>query len=393
MASMIVNDALEIDFATSFNLVWNDRGSGASRDGSFYRPVVPSGFRALGHYAQGNYDSPTGAVMIVVKARNADALKEPVDYELVWKDTGSGADKDGAMWKPIPPQGYVAMGLVVTEGYNKPSLNEVVCVRVDLTGDASPGGLIWNDKGSGAEKDFACWDMIAPTSPSEGEGYVATGTFWGVDSHTQPVGHPCLHVLKLRLQVENTANTLPAPILHSYQKPSIYENDSFTSVLKLPFFAVKDPSLSDAQKAKDSPVYKLLRQDRYKLVFHSHNNTSTAQNPSISFTEGFEESESKSFTSTTGIEIGVEYGFTAALKGSMKISQSFSYCSTSVSTKSQSVQRTIPINVTPQTAVGAWVVESRYTLYRQNGSQVGTSIDCDVPNSIYYTQYPPVSIR
>jgi hypothetical protein len=387
---MILNDALEIDFATSFNLVWNDKGTGADRNGSFYRPVVPIGFRALGHYAQGNYDSPTGAVMIVVKARNADALKEPKDYELVWKDTGSGADKDGAIWKPIPPDGgYVAMGFVVTQGYNKPSLNEVVCVREQLTEKALPGGLIWNDKGSGADKDFSCWNMKAPTSPSEGEGYVATGTFWGVDSYTQPIGDSCLHVLKLRLQVENPTNNLPVPILHSYQEPSIYENDSFTSVLNLPFFAVKDTFLSDAQKAKDSPVYKLLRQDRYKLVFHSYNHTSIEQNPSISFTEGFEESESTSFTSTTGIEIGVEYGFTAALTGSIKISQSFSYSTTSVSTNSKSVTVTVPLKVPPQTAVGAWVVESRYTLYRQDGSQVGTSIDCGFSKTIKFAQYPP----
>jgi hypothetical protein len=44
-------DALDVAYATSFEWMWDDSGSGASYDGAFYRPVTMSdGFSALGHY-------------------------------------------------------------------------------------------------------------------------------------------------------------------------------------------------------------------------------------------------------------------------------------------------------------------------------------------------------
>ncbi len=48
----------------AFELVWNDGGSGARQDGSFYRPIRPAGYFALGHYGQGDYAAPDGTVAV-----------------------------------------------------------------------------------------------------------------------------------------------------------------------------------------------------------------------------------------------------------------------------------------------------------------------------------------
>ena len=155
--SAFANGALLVlDTTSHFRPVWNDKGSGADRDGAFYRPRLPEGFFSIGDYGQSNYNTPRRAV-VVVKAINDDPrdplLKPPVDYALIWKDTGSGASKDGSFWQPVPPDGYVCIGSVVQHGYSKPHRPDYRCLRYDQVERGEIAGLIWNDRGSGADRD------------------------------------------------------------------------------------------------------------------------------------------------------------------------------------------------------------------------------------------------
>ncbi|CAN6212107.1 unnamed protein product [Urochloa humidicola] len=56
-------------------------------------------------------------------------LAAPVDYTLVW----SSPDGAGHFWLPKAPEGYKAVGAVVTATSDKPSPDEVKCVRADFT--------------------------------------------------------------------------------------------------------------------------------------------------------------------------------------------------------------------------------------------------------------------
>jgi hypothetical protein len=96
-----------------FRLLYWDKGSGADMDGAFYRPIAGSHVFIFGDYCQGNYNDPTGSV-IGVTVQNDDPAN------------------------PIlkKPTGY---------------------------------SLVWSDKGSGADMDGSVWLPIAPT------GYVALG--------------------------------------------------------------------------------------------------------------------------------------------------------------------------------------------------------------------------
>ena len=126
---------LRITFTTQFALQWSDKGSGGKHDGAFWRPVAAgnlNGFYPLGDYGAGNYNDVNGqaavAVVSDINGASGDALRPPLDYELVWTDTGSGSSRDGSMWRPIPPSGYVALGLVCNNGYDKPALEIIRCV-------------------------------------------------------------------------------------------------------------------------------------------------------------------------------------------------------------------------------------------------------------------------
>jgi len=109
------DSAPTITFGTtsSYTLMYNDKGSGANLDGAFYRPTATDGFYILGDYAQGNYQPPSFP-SITIKVTNDD----PTNPVLA------------------PPLTYIQ---------------------------------VWNDKGSGADMDGSIWMPVPPS------GYVALG--------------------------------------------------------------------------------------------------------------------------------------------------------------------------------------------------------------------------
>ncbi|MEL7531649.1 MAG: Vps62-related protein [Bacteroidota bacterium] len=154
----ITTSALEIKVVSRFEAVYADNGTGADLDLSTWKPLVNSGFYALGHYAKEGYGAPN-AQMLSVRAIDPSAVRHPVDYRKVYGDHGTGGDQDGAFWEPIAPAGYVALGTVATRSYEKPSVKEVVCIRKDLVRRVSVGGQIWNDRGSGGDMDISLWNL------------------------------------------------------------------------------------------------------------------------------------------------------------------------------------------------------------------------------------------
>lgn len=180
---------LEIVDCSMFKLQWNDRGSGAAKDGAFWRPVK-SGYFAVGDLALGNYEEANGdRSALVIKDGVVGATRKPVDYKRVWIDAGSGASKQGSIWQPIPPQGYVAMGCVAQTGYNKPGPDAVRCVRKDLVTRGELSDAIWSDDGSGATEDVSVHEVRIVDRRS-----TAPETFVTNNKYSTPRSHSCAYV-------------------------------------------------------------------------------------------------------------------------------------------------------------------------------------------------------
>jgi len=189
MESLKSRKNLLINFTTEFHRIWDTRGSKSKKPGAFWRPTPPPdvlpGFFPLGDVAVSGNDNVNGKRVVAVVcegdpqsegATKGKALSRPDDYEQVWKDSGSGSRTDGSIWRPIPPDGYVALGLVCSNNHEKPSLNAVRCVRADLVIASGVGDVIWDDRGSGAEQNFSAWSTDPPAAAA-GEIYFAPGTF------------------------------------------------------------------------------------------------------------------------------------------------------------------------------------------------------------------------
>jgi len=142
--------ALELAYVDQCRLRWWDKGSGADFDGAFYRPVVPPGFHALAHYGQGDFGTPRGFTFAAHELKPG-ALAAPSGYQQIWNDRGSGADLDGSMWQPVCPAGYASLGVVAQAGYDTPALDDISCVREDLLLPGKVGNQIYNDRHSGGD--------------------------------------------------------------------------------------------------------------------------------------------------------------------------------------------------------------------------------------------------
>ena len=175
---------LMISSTSQYILAYDDKGSGAASDERTFPPLPGHSTYSTGsYYAHGNYNWPEGGTLIVKavndEGSNIPLLKPPIDYVLVWNDRGTGGRSDGAIWQPVAPDGYVALGAVADVGYSKPYINNYRCLRQDLVTPTQAGNLIWNDRGSGGDMDVELWRIPSDLGlfKAQGNYYPPTGDF------------------------------------------------------------------------------------------------------------------------------------------------------------------------------------------------------------------------
>ena len=71
----------------------------------------------------------------------------------------------------------MALGSVVQSGWNRPSLDDVRCVRKDLTKPGVVGDFIWNDDETGSRYYVGMWRVTIPDISLHEHAYLETGTF------------------------------------------------------------------------------------------------------------------------------------------------------------------------------------------------------------------------
>ncbi|KAF8669369.1 hypothetical protein HU200_051710 [Digitaria exilis] len=181
---------LEVRQITTFTKVWYTTQGGQDGVGAtFFKPSpVPAGVSVLGHYAQPNNRPLFGHVLVARDTSGTGAiLAAPVDYTLVW----SSPDGAGHFWLPNAPEGYKAIGAVVTATSDKPSPDEVRCVRTDFTdGCETEESVLSSDKDG-----FSAATLRPSVRGIDGHG-VHAGTFVAQSSATPGPGASTLACLK-----------------------------------------------------------------------------------------------------------------------------------------------------------------------------------------------------
>lgn len=163
---------IEVIKITNLERMWSSENLyGKTKGISFYKPIgVPEGFFCLGYYCQSNDQPLRGHVLAAqdISASKADnpslpdstldfpALKKPRSYSLIWT-TESDNGGDAFFWLPVPPLGYKATGILVSDKPDTPTLDEVRCVRADLTETCEVYDLLLNVDSKISKLPFMVW--------------------------------------------------------------------------------------------------------------------------------------------------------------------------------------------------------------------------------------------
>ena len=85
----------------------------------------------------------------------------PSGYDLIWDDKNSGADMDGSVWQPrAADSDYVCLGSVGQTGYSQPHITGYACVHKCLVKSIStPTAPIWTDAGTGATAQVTIYQL------------------------------------------------------------------------------------------------------------------------------------------------------------------------------------------------------------------------------------------
>ncbi|KAL0005439.1 hypothetical protein SO802_013000 [Lithocarpus litseifolius] len=223
---------LEVLKVSKFESIWScNLMHGKTNKGlTFYKPVgIPDGFFCLGHYCQPNDQPLRGFVLVACNATSSPeeevgyahepvldlpALKKPLNYTLIWS-TDTEHNGCGYFWLPNPPLGYKAMGVVVTDKPEEPKLQEVRCVRVDLTESCEMGDLIFTTDSKFSKYPFQVWNTRPCKRGMLARG-VSVGTFYCstyLDSEEE-LEISCLKNLDSTLHAMPNLNQIDALIKH-----------------------------------------------------------------------------------------------------------------------------------------------------------------------------------
>ncbi len=385
---VLETDGLLIKFSQTFQSIWNPKPVGGviscwqpvTTDG-----FVPLGSLCL---PNGNNPDGKYGVMVVKAKSGSNAIASPVDYTLLVDGSSDNSpDFDASFWIPVPPAGYKAMGIVVIAGYAKPSLNYVACVREDLTLPGKCGSKIFTERlqwTSTGYKNLCSWWIEPPVSIAHEDAYISTGTFVAISpqyyTEPPPLSNAVMNVLKIKLpMLAETPFQNYVPSMTGLERPPDETVPILAREMLVPCTIISDPKFpgtsSLMSKISSTPFYRLERQVFYKLLGHWYNTTSIVQHNSYTKEYGFSQTESDELYSETSISITAEAGISFKMANAgiaATVTRSFGYSSMTSVTEFTNESFESGIDCPPGKAVAIWQQYNRFVFKRHNGSVIET---------------------
>ena len=141
-----------------------DQNSGSRRHVSTVFPACPRDWHWVGQRGYPGYGQLLPKAELVFRTHPDElgyVLAKPVSWDYVW-----GMAKGWAMWRAVPPAGYVALGDIFHYNYppdREETFNNYVCAREDCVTAVPSGPELWNDQGTGARDDGSMWAVLDGT--------------------------------------------------------------------------------------------------------------------------------------------------------------------------------------------------------------------------------------
>ncbi|KAK4041406.1 hypothetical protein C8A01DRAFT_14838 [Parachaetomium inaequale] len=322
--------------------------------------------------------------------QSAPAVAAPVDYTGLWNDAGSGARSDSSFWRPVPPRGYIALGDVACAGHGKPGVEQVWCVRADLVSDGAYGeAAVWDDEGSGAAADGSFWAVL-PRATNAASEYVPVpaGTFRFSAGYGKPDGSlakvPALYVPR----VQKVAAPRPPEITED-GIPEVGETfgQEAQSAVTLPFTSFFDAGDRGGLDNIADPFCTVTKQVGWVVLEKFPNYQATSYTQTQTVTTGIKKTKTEETTNSTGVEISSEVGYGLS-KWSVSLNYQFSFSQTSSIEEVQERTMSKTITVAPHTVAIAWGKRVVIQGVRSDGSRIEGEVSFNASEEVAVTDVP-----
>ncbi|MBN3928676.1 hypothetical protein IQ279_03280 [Streptomyces verrucosisporus] len=349
-----------------------------------------------------------GVLMLKDCSADQSLLRKPVRWIKVAQLPDFGPNSWG-VWRPIPPEGYVALGDIV-HLWDWPSdqivgsAGMVACVKRGVHTDGRTyvrqgecGNLIYESSGG-----TRLWSVVAPPYPDgdlDEHLYLPVGNFTGVKTSGKPAPTESTWILDLPAVIEKHDGP-KIPELTSHARPPAQTVITDRTVT-VPYYMVRDDSRDEKWKVENSPFYKLRRKRHFELIlFRDNQNGSQPQNESQAVTTGVTQESSSAFCESTGVTVGMEIGVSAGGKpfgigvettvtASMSTTVEMGYERRNSVSSMRQETKTRGLTIPPYSSACLWMEHHTLLPVRANGDTLGDQAALGFTTDYYVTgQYP-----
>lgn len=143
-----------------FEKVWDDSGSGADKNLAVWRPTVVPGYAPIGDIASDDDNGVDDAQRVLFVRDDPAYSAMPTNYKPVWSSDGYNLKKPIAFWEAVCPDKYKSMGHLASE--DVPDQDSMRCVHESVLEATDLKNEIWNSedaKKTEGSKDVSVWNV------------------------------------------------------------------------------------------------------------------------------------------------------------------------------------------------------------------------------------------
>ncbi|OSS54921.1 hypothetical protein B5807_00795 [Epicoccum nigrum] len=344
---------IRVTMTSEFGFQYDDQGTGCKFALEMYHAVSQGGMRPLGSMAFGTYhrgiSGKRGTILVgnVPGAPGRPACAAPLGYDFIWNDSGTGGVRDGTIWRPQAPEGYVSLGDICVGHYNEPSKDLVWCIREDLTFDSTyKPKFVWDDTKSGGKLDCSVWDIAQPTLPPTGAEMIPirADTFRAIQAYHFPPSH-LARVLALPCPKNFDAFPTTRPQFTKDTLPAGGQtfNTKAQCEIILPYSAFLSATDTQSLNHITDPFIVLSKSAAWFVHRIRSNEGGGSLKDTTSVTKGISSTQTSEMTHSAGVSISASYGI---MGFGAEVSLNYQFTSTNSNSFTDYTETTNTVEVT-----------------------------------------------
>lgn len=360
--------ALVVPTASNFADIYDGGGDTSLTFYQFQGTAPSGGWLPLGDIVGVPAGNLPPGILFFVAGSDPTAFANPTGFTWLLDDAGSGDDRDVVYWAPVPPAGYVAVGICFTNsGDTPPNPAHYWCVKQSYVLQVS-AATAWNDSGANWRHDGnlnqPCFTAAAPEVAPLGGILILPPTVLSAEAGNIPYA---------LVGTQATLDVTPIPVSEPvYVNGTTEVGDTTDCGLRgrltiVPYTAV--PADNVPQQALVSPFYFVASEPYWECT----RIVPTPQGGSMSVQEsvGVSQTNANSFAQTTSMTVGAEVG---AAYGGVSVGASVSMTdelrleTSTSSTGSTEVVTNVELIFPTQEITSVWQGQSLIQVFRSDGT-------------------------